>query len=47
MTADASRPMRVLVVDGEANIVEVISIALQFEGFRVESAATGEDGLAA
>jgi len=39
--------LRVLVVDDEPNIVDVISMALRFEGFEVESAATGADAIAA
>ena len=38
---------RVLVVDDEPNIVDVISMALRFQGFTVESAGTGADALAA
>jgi two-component system, OmpR family, response regulator len=38
---------RVLVVDDEPNIVDVISMALTFQGFSVESAGTGADALAA
>ena len=38
---------RVLVVDDEPNIVDVISMALRFQGFAVESAGTGADALAA
>jgi two-component system OmpR family response regulator len=37
----------VLVVDDEPNIVDVISMALRFEGFAVESAGTGADAIAA
>ena len=37
---------RVLVVDDEPNIVDVISMALRFQGFTVESAGTGADALA-
>jgi len=37
----------VLVVDDEPNIVDVISMALRFEGFAVDSAATGADAIAA
>jgi two-component system OmpR family response regulator len=39
--------LRILVVDDEPNIVDVISMALRFEGFDVESAATGADAVAA
>ena len=38
---------RVLVVDDEPNIVDVISMALRFQGFAVESAGTGQEALAA
>ena len=37
---------RVLVVDDEPNIVDVISMALRYEGFDVASAGTGGDALA-
>ncbi|MGA3361017.1 MAG: response regulator transcription factor [Solirubrobacteraceae bacterium] len=39
--------VRVLVVDDEPNIVDVISMALRFEGFDVDSAGTGADAIAA
>ena len=42
-----SEQLRVLVVDDEPNIVDVIAMALRFEGFEVESAATGADAIAA
>ena len=38
---------RVLVVDDEPNIVDVITMALRFQGFEVESAGTGAGALAA
>jgi two-component system, OmpR family, response regulator len=38
---------RVLVVDDEPNIVDVIAMALRFQGFAVESAGTGQAALAA
>jgi two-component system, OmpR family, response regulator len=38
---------RVLVVDDEPNIVDVVSMALRFHGFAVETAGTGGDALAA
>jgi two-component system, OmpR family, response regulator len=38
---------RVLVVDDEPNIVDVIAMALRYQGFAVESAATGAEALAA
>jgi two-component system OmpR family response regulator len=40
-------PHRVLVVDDEPNIVDVISMALRFQGFEVRSAGTGAEALAA
>jgi len=40
-------PARVLVVDDEPNIVDVISMALRYEGFDVASAATGAEALSA
>ena len=40
-------PIRVLVVDDEPNIVDVISMALRYEGFEVESAGTGTAAIAA
>jgi len=39
--------VRVLVVDDEPNIVDVISMALRYEGFEVASAGTGADAVAA
>jgi two-component system OmpR family response regulator len=39
--------LSVLVVDDEPNIVDVISMALRFEGFEVESAGNGADAIAA
>jgi two-component system OmpR family response regulator len=38
---------RVLVVDDEPNIVDVVSMALRYQGFDVESAGTGAEALAA
>jgi len=38
---------RVLVVDDEPNIVEVITMALRFQGFEVECAGSGREALAA
>src|SRR6478672_9700937 len=38
---------RILVVDDEPNIVDVVSMALRFQGFAIESAGTGADALAA
>ena len=41
-----SESNRVLVVDDEPNIVDVISMALRFQGFAVEAAGTGAEALA-
>jgi len=38
---------RILVVDDEPNIVDVVSMALRYQGFEIESAGTGADALAA
>ena len=38
---------RVLVVDDEPNIVDVVTMALRFQGFDVESAGTGAEAIAA
>jgi two-component system OmpR family response regulator len=37
---------RILVVDDEPNIVDVITMALRYQGFETASAGTGEDALA-
>jgi two-component system, OmpR family, response regulator len=42
-----SESNRVLVVDDEPNIVDVVSMALRFHGYTVETAGTGGDALAA
>jgi two-component system, OmpR family, response regulator len=44
--SQATDPRRVLVVDDEPNIVDVIGMALRFQGFAVESAATGREAIA-
>ena len=38
---------RVLVVDDEPNLVEVLTMALRFQGFEVEGAASGREALSA
>ena len=38
---------RVLVVDDEPNIADVVTMALRYQGFAVESAGTGRDAIAA
>jgi two-component system OmpR family response regulator len=37
---------RILVVDDEPNIVDVVSMALRFQGFTVDSAGTGAEAIA-
>jgi two-component system OmpR family response regulator len=44
---DDARGQRVLVVDDEPNLVELVTMALRYEGFTVESAANGHDALGA
>jgi two-component system, OmpR family, response regulator len=44
---DRAAASRVLVVDDEASIAEVISMALRYQGFEVETAATGHEAIAA
>ena len=47
MAESSGTPHRVLVVDDEPNIVDVVTMALRFQGFEVESAGTGAGALAA
>src|SRR4051812_7703360 len=42
-----SESHRILVVDDEPNIVDVVSMALRFQGFAVETAGTGAEALSA
>ena len=46
-TSDASPAQRVLVVDDEPNLAEVVTMALRFQGFTVETATSGREALAA
>jgi len=46
MGENGRAPQRVLVVDDEPNIVDVISMALRYEGFEVDAAGTGAEALA-
>jgi two-component system OmpR family response regulator len=39
-------PYRVLVVDDEPNIADVVSMALRFQGFTVETAGSGQEAIA-
>src|SRR5437899_11389542 len=45
--ADGADAHRVLVVDDEPNRLEVVTMALRFQGFDVETAASGREALAA
>jgi two-component system OmpR family response regulator len=47
MNAPAHTGQRILVVDDEPNIVDVVSMALRYQGFEVASAATGQEALSA
>jgi two-component system OmpR family response regulator len=47
VNAEPAVPARVLVVDDEPNIADVVSMALRFQSFEVETAATGAEALAA
>src|SRR3984893_19176553 len=38
---------KVLVIDDEENIIEFIRLGLRYEGFQVESASQGEQGVSA
>jgi two-component system OmpR family response regulator len=46
-SSDDSSQQRILVVDDEPNLVEVLTMALRFQGFVVETASTGREALAA
>ena len=47
LTRTDGSPLRVLVVDDEANIAELISMALRYEGFDVRAAYTGTKAVSA
>jgi two-component system, OmpR family, response regulator len=40
-----NRPLRVLVVDDEPSLADLLTLALQYEGWEVRSAGTGTDAL--
>jgi len=44
---DVPTGQRVLVVDDEPNLAEVVTMALRFQGFEVQTAASGREALAA
>jgi two-component system OmpR family response regulator len=46
-SVDGSPKHRILVVDDEPNIVDVVSMALRYQGFDVETAANGREAIAA
>src|SRR4051794_16515131 len=45
MSDSSSEQHRILVVDDEPNIVDVVSMALRFQGFMIETAGTGAEAL--
>lgn len=47
LTRPDGSPLRVLVVDDEVNIAELVSMALRYEGFEVQQAHTGIKAVAA
>jgi two-component system, OmpR family, response regulator len=47
LTRPDGSPLRVLVVDDEVNIAELVSMALRYEGFDVSTAHTGAKAVAA
>ncbi|MCX6385163.1 MAG: response regulator transcription factor [Solirubrobacterales bacterium] len=47
ITEQAHIAHRILVVDDEPNIADVVSMALRYQGFEVQTAGTGEEALAA
>ncbi len=47
ISPETAEQHRVLVVDDEPNIADVVSMALRFQGFAVECAGTGRDAIAA
>ena len=44
-TTDVAERTRVLVVDDESNITDLVATVLRYEGFEVQTAATGRDAL--
>lgn len=47
-TAQEKQPLqKVLVIDDEENIIEFVKLGLRYEGFQVESASDGEQGITA
>ena len=46
MVRDETEPIRILVVEDELNIAELLAMALRYEGFEVKLVAGGQDALA-
>src|SRR5207248_2824325 len=47
IATDSQQQHRILVVDDEPNIVDVVSMALRYQGFDVETASNGREAIAA
>lgn len=45
MNTESNAPVRVLVVDDESNITELLKVSLKFQGYEVETAADGLEAL--
>ena len=45
MTDPSQNPVKVLVVDDEPNIVELLTVSLKFQGFDVRTASSGTEAL--
>lgn len=45
-SANTNNGVKVLVVDDEPNIVDLLTVSLKFQGFEVETAASGQEALA-
>lgn len=45
MPENTAAPVKVLVVDDEPNIVDLLSVSLKFQGFEVETASSGQKAL--
>lgn len=44
-TANVNNGVKVLVVDDEPNIVDLLTVSLKFQGFEVETASSGQEAL--
>lgn len=47
LTRPDGSPVRVLVVDDEANLTELLAMAMRYEGWKIESAGTGSSAVRA